>query len=177
MLDLCMTLDHTYLTWSMYSNLSWCRQQGWTDPLLSRKSAPDSTSQPGWVVHGTHLSFSPNTANEVVRSSQTPNDDMLQWLLDTYHQHAIDTFNICSWGPSHRSLTNKGGGYSLGGADFPQTTPSPSQPTVSTFHLRAPPGLQFNQVLPTKSKLSLRNLWPPHGPSTTRPSTMAYHYA
>jgi hypothetical protein len=34
--------------------------------LLPRKSAPDSTSQPDWVVHGTHLSFSPNLANEAV---------------------------------------------------------------------------------------------------------------
>jgi hypothetical protein len=33
---------------------------------------------------------------------------------------------------------------------FSQTTPQPSQLMVFTFHLRVPPGLQFNQVLPTK---------------------------
>jgi hypothetical protein len=42
-----MALDHMYLTWSTYSNLSRSRQQRWTDALLMRKSAPDSTSQPG----------------------------------------------------------------------------------------------------------------------------------
>jgi hypothetical protein len=34
---------------------------------------------------------------------------------------------------------------------LPQTTPRPSQPTVSTFHLRAPPGLQFNHELLNQS--------------------------
>jgi hypothetical protein len=34
-------------------------QQGWTDSLLSRKSAPDFISQPGWVARGTHFNFSP----------------------------------------------------------------------------------------------------------------------
>jgi hypothetical protein len=29
-----MTLDHMYLTWSMYNNLSWSQQQRWTEPLL-----------------------------------------------------------------------------------------------------------------------------------------------
>jgi hypothetical protein len=66
-LGLRMALDHTYLTWSTYSNLSWGCQQGWTDALLPRKNAPDSTSQPDWVVRGTCLSFSPNTTIEAVR--------------------------------------------------------------------------------------------------------------
>jgi hypothetical protein len=65
------------------------------------------------------------------------------------HQYAIGTFNTCSRGPTHWSLTNIGGGYSLRGAGFSHITPRLSQPTVSNFHLGAPPGLQFNQVLPT----------------------------
>jgi hypothetical protein len=32
-----MVHDHTYLTWSIYSNLSYSRQQIWTDPLHPRK--------------------------------------------------------------------------------------------------------------------------------------------
>jgi hypothetical protein len=51
--------------------------------------------------------------------------------------------------------------YNLRGVSFPHTTPEPSQTTVSTFHLRTLPGLQFNQVLHTKPKLNIRNLWPP----------------
>jgi hypothetical protein len=68
-------------------------QQRWTDALLSRKSAPDSTSQLSWVAHGTRLSFSLNTVIEVVRLSQAPVDSRLLGLLGPYHQHVIDTFN------------------------------------------------------------------------------------
>jgi hypothetical protein len=35
-------------------------QQSWTDSLLPRKSAHDSTSQLDWVAHETRPSFSPN---------------------------------------------------------------------------------------------------------------------
>jgi hypothetical protein len=68
------------------------------------------------------------------------------------HQHAIDTFNICSQGPTHRSLTNTGGAYNLGGAGLPYTTLQPFQPAVSTFYLRVPPDLQFKQVPSTKPR-------------------------
>jgi hypothetical protein len=43
--------------------------------------------------------------------------------------------------PTHRSLTDTGGGYNLGGVFFPQTTPWLSLLMVSTFHLTAPPSL------------------------------------
>jgi hypothetical protein len=81
-------------------------------------------------------------------------------------------FNTCSRGPAHQPLTNTGGGYNLGGAGLPHTTPRPSQPVVSTFNLRAPPGLQFNQVLSKKQSVEFKNLWPPCGLPTTRPSTV-----
>jgi hypothetical protein len=77
-------------------------------------------------------------------------------------------------GPTHRSLTDTGGGYNLGGADLPHTTPRPFQPAISTFHLRAPPGLQFNHGLLNQS---LKIIWPPRGLLTTQPSTVAYIYA
>jgi hypothetical protein len=84
--------------------------------------------------------------------SQASINNRLLGLLSPYHQHTTDTFNTCSRGPTHRSLTDTGGGYKLGGASFPDTTPQPSQPDVSPFHLRIPSGLQFNQVLTTKPK-------------------------
>jgi hypothetical protein len=99
-------------------------QQSWTDALLPRKRAPDSTSQPGWVVCGTHLSFSHkhNHWSSVLKSN------ICWWicyisLLGPYHQHVISTFNTCSWGPTHRSLTDTGGGYNLGGVGLPHRTP------------------------------------------------------
>jgi hypothetical protein len=88
-------------------------QQSWTDSLLPRKSAPDSISQPGWVVHGTHLSFSPNTTTEAVRLSQTSVDNRLLGLPGPYHRHAIGTFNTCSRVPTPRSLTDTDGGYHI----------------------------------------------------------------
>jgi hypothetical protein len=81
------------------------------DALLSRKSDPDSISQPGWVVRGTRLNFSPNTAIEAVRLSQAPIGGRLLGLPGPYHRHAIDTFNTCSRVPTHRFLTDAGGGY------------------------------------------------------------------
>jgi hypothetical protein len=84
--------------------------------------------------------------------SQAPIGDPLLGLSGPYHRHAIGMFNTCSRGPTHQSLINIGGGYNLGGAGLPHTTPRPSQPAISTFHLRASPGLQFNQVPTTKPK-------------------------
>jgi hypothetical protein len=67
---------------------------------------------------------------------------------DQYVQYY--SFNTCS--PTHRSLTDTGRGYNHGGAGLPHTSPWPSQPAISTFYLRAPPGLKFNQIPSTKSK-------------------------
>jgi hypothetical protein len=39
---------------------------------------------------------------------------------------------------------------------FPHTTPRPSQPMVSSFHLRSPPNLQFNQALPNVPKFKFK---------------------
>jgi hypothetical protein len=96
-------------TWQPFAS----RQQGWTNALLPRKSAPDSTSQPGWVVRGTHLNFSPNTTIEAVHLSQAPVGGRLLGLPGPYHRHTIDTFNTCSRIPTHRSLTDTGGGYHI----------------------------------------------------------------
>jgi hypothetical protein len=116
-------------------------QHGWTDALLLRKSAPDSTSQLGRVAHGNCLSFSPNTAIEVVHLSQALVDARPLGLLGPYHQYAIGTFNTCSWEPTHQSLTGTCGGYSLKGAGLPHHTTPPNLPNCrfSTFHLRACP--------------------------------------
>jgi hypothetical protein len=70
-LDLCMTLNHTYLTWSTYSNLSRVISNVGRILLLPRKSASDSTSQSGWVDRKTHPSFSLNTAIKAVSTRAT----------------------------------------------------------------------------------------------------------
>jgi hypothetical protein len=64
----------------------------------------------------------------------------LHQLTGPIYQHVISTFNTCLWGPTHRFLTDTGRAYNLGGAGFPHRTPRPSQPMVSTFHLRVAMG-------------------------------------
>jgi hypothetical protein len=83
--------------------------------------------------------------------SQTSINSRLLGLLGPYHRHAIGTFNTCSWGPTHRSLTDTGEGYNLGGAGSPHTHSLTFPTSCLHFPLRAPPSLQFNQVLSTKS--------------------------
>jgi hypothetical protein len=65
-------------------------------------------------------------------------------LLGTYYQHVISTFNTCSRGPTHRSLTNTASGYNLGGADFPQHSPRSSQPMDLRFPAKGPARSQVN---------------------------------
>jgi hypothetical protein len=173
MLDPRMALDHTYLTWSTYSNLLWSCQQRWTDALLSRKSAPNSTSQFDWVAHRTHLSFSPNIVIEAVRLSQASIDDRLLGLLGTYHQYTISTFNTCLRGSTHRSLTDTCGGYNIRCASCHITLPDLNR-WSSAFHLRAPPGLrlliqQFPIQLGMKQTLNLTS------ENIHSTSTISYH--
>jgi hypothetical protein len=149
-----MVPDHTYLTWSTHSNLSWVADRFGRIPLLLRKKGSWHNPQhAGWPIRGFVPSFSPKPTNEAVPLSQALVDNKLLGLLGTYHQHAISMFNTCSRGLTHRSLINTGGGYSLEGVGFPQTTLRRSQSTVSPFHLRAPPGLQFNKKSNTYSKI------------------------
>jgi hypothetical protein len=65
-------------------------------------------------------------------------------------------------GPTHRSLTGTGEGYSLEGTSFPHTSPRHSQPMVSHFHLWALPGLQFIQVLSTKLEFEFKGTYGRH---------------
>jgi hypothetical protein len=165
-----MTLNHTYLTWSMYSSLSWGQQQGWTDALLLKKSASDSTPQPGWVVYGAHLNFSPNTIIEVVHLSQAPVVGRLLGLLGSYHQHTIST-NLSVLNRHRQGLPYRNLGIA--------TTLSPPFPSkCSTGPPKWPrPVFILSNSYKIFQSSSLGNLWPPRGLPTTRPSIVAYIYA
>jgi hypothetical protein len=80
-----------------------------------------------------HTHFSPEPAIAAVGVKPPSVDNQILGLPDPYHRHTISTFNTCSRGPTHRSLTDTGGGYNLRGAGFPHTTPRPSQLGFSTF--------------------------------------------
>jgi hypothetical protein len=155
-----INMPHTFHVWSPYGPRPYVshvvhiqqpftsRQQG-----FSQHATPNSTSQPDWVAHGTHLSFCPNATTEAMRISQAPVDGRLLVLLGPYHQHMISTFNTCSWGPTHRSLTDTGAGYNLGGDSLSHYTPRPSQPTVLHF---PPKGPARSQVIQNQHKPLVR---------------------
>jgi hypothetical protein len=70
----------------------------------------------------------------------------LHQLLGPTYQHAISTFNGCSRGPTHRSLTDIGGGYNLRGAGFPHHTHRRSRPTVIHYPHKGPARSQVIQA-------------------------------
>jgi hypothetical protein len=109
-----------------------------------KKGSRHNPQHTNWSICGSVPSFSHRTASEAVGKIQASVDDKLLDLLDPYHQHAISTFNTCSRGLTHRSLTNTGGGYNLEGVDFPHTTHRPSQSAIFPFHLRAPHSLRLS---------------------------------
>jgi hypothetical protein len=127
-----MVQDHTYLTWSTYSDLSHSHQQSWAGSLLPRKRVFDT-------IHITLVDRSAGPYPVSLLSqpmkqwgqSQASVDGSYSAYWSHKHQHAIGTFNTCSWGSTHQSLTDAGGGYSLEDADLPHTTPRPSWLTVS----------------------------------------------
>jgi hypothetical protein len=134
--------DPTYLTWSTYSDLSRNHQQSWAGPLLPRKMAPNTIHNTlGDRFAGPYPVSPPSQPMKQWGQSQASVDGGYSTYWAHKHQHAIGTFNTYSRRSTHWSLIDIGGGYNLEGANFPCTTPRPSQPTVFTFHLRAPPGL------------------------------------
>jgi hypothetical protein len=106
---------------------------------LNRPTAPEkkgsrhNPQHTGRLIRRTVPNFSPTTTNGTVGKSQASVDNRLLGLPGPYHWDVIGMFNTCSRVPTPRSLTDTGGGYNLGGADFSNTTPRPSQPAVSPF--------------------------------------------
>jgi hypothetical protein len=106
--------DHTYLMWSTYSDLSHSHQQGWVGPHLPRKRAPNTI----------HSTLADQSMGPYLVSLQS--QPMKQWGQNQVsvdggysaywahkHQYAIGTFNTCSQGPTHRSLSNTDGTTTL----------------------------------------------------------------
>jgi hypothetical protein len=105
-------------------------------------------------------------------------------MVTQLHQFTGLISPACDWyvqyllaGANRTVLNRHRRGYNLGGAGLPHTH-SPTFPTSCfRFPLKAPPGLHFNQGPAINQSLSLKDLWPPRGLSTTQPSSVAYIYA
>jgi hypothetical protein len=106
---------------------------------MNRATAPEkkvsqhNSQCAGWPIRGSVPSFSPKLAIKAVGVESPFVSNQLLGLSDPYHRHAIGTFNTCSWGSTHRSLTDTSKGYNLRGVGFPHTIPWSSWPAVSTF--------------------------------------------
>jgi hypothetical protein len=147
-----MVKDHTYLTRSTHSNPSWDVDSVGQSHCSQEKELPTQSTARRLTDPWVRAQFLSRASQWSSGESQTSVDGRLLGLPGPYHRHAIGTFNTCSRGPTHRSLTDTGGGYNLGGVDLP-CTHSPTFPTSCLhFPLKAPPGLQFNQALSTKPK-------------------------
>jgi hypothetical protein len=90
-----------------------------------KKGSRHNPQHTGWPIHGSIPSFSPKTVNEAMGVKPPSVDNRLLGLPGPYLQQTIGTFNACSQGPTHWSLTNTGRGYN---------------------YLRAPPNLRLSNI-------------------------------
>jgi hypothetical protein len=117
-----------------------------------KKETPDYIpSAPTDQFVGPYLVSLPLTTIEAVEKAKQLLTINYIGVLDPYPQHVISTFNICSWGPTHRFLTDTDGDYNLGGVGFPHHSLRPSQPTVLRLPLMAPLGLRLTFAIQTFS--------------------------
>jgi hypothetical protein len=110
-------------TWQPFTRSSTAMDRA---TALEKKGSRHNPYHAGWSIRGSIPSFPPEPAIEAVGVKPPSIDNQLLVLPGLYHRHVIGIFNTCSWGPTHRSLTDTGGGYNHGGADFPHITLRPS---------------------------------------------------
>jgi hypothetical protein len=133
-------MPHVRFLWAVYihCNLSLVINSiGW-NLLLPTKRAPDiiPNTLADWST-GPPPSFFFKTAIEVVMEVKHRLTTCYISLLGQ-HQHAIGTFNTCSWRLIHWSLIDTSGWYHLGDANLSYYTLWPSQPTVLRFLPKGP---------------------------------------
>jgi hypothetical protein len=134
------TLMISYM-WQLFT----LTQQSWTDPTaLEKKGLPSQFTARRLTDPRVQLQFLfPN--NHWSSRLKT----IIYWwtcyisLLGSYLLYVIGTFNTCSWGSNHQSLTDTNEGYHLEDVGFPHHSPRPSQPTILYFPLMAQSGLKL----------------------------------
>jgi hypothetical protein len=114
-------------------NLSWVIDRVGQSHCSREKGLPTQFTARRLTDPQVRALFLSQASQWISRESQTSINSRLLGLPGPYHRHAIGTFNTCSRGLTHRSLTDTGGGYNHGGAGLPHTTPRASQPIVSPF--------------------------------------------
>jgi hypothetical protein len=148
---ICVWSQTIHLTWFTYDNISLVPTKSKQTPTPLRSLNNQRQTDPAVVLGGIILPPMRHPWNRGKKFQPSGYTTTSSYWAHK-HQHAIGTFNTCSRGPTHRSLINTDGGYNLGGVVLSHITPRPFQPVVFTFHLWAPPDLQFNPVLSTKPR-------------------------
>jgi hypothetical protein len=134
-------------TWQHFAS----HQQRWTDPTAPEKKDSQHNPQLGWVIRRSITQFPSQHRHWSSNESQISVDSRPLGLPGPYHRYAIGTFNTCSRGLTHQSLTNISRGYNLVGAGLPTPLPNLPNQRSYTFHLMAPPSPRLSiQPLPTE---------------------------
>jgi hypothetical protein len=126
-------------------NLSWVINRVGQSHRSREKWLPTQSTARQLTDSWVHTQFLSWPNQWISGESQTSINNRLLSLPGPYHRHAIGTFNTCSRGLIHRSLTDTDGGYNLGGDSLPRTHSSTFPTSYLPFPLVAPP--HFNQVL------------------------------
>jgi hypothetical protein len=148
----CMVHDHTYLTRSAHSNLSYSHQQIWTDPLHLRRRAPDTIHSTTAIrfagPYPASLPQQSKSSGEKSSSCWQPTTKLIgpiSPVCDRYVQYLHA-------GANRTVLNQHRRGYSLGGAGLPHTHSLTFSTSCPHFPLMALPGLHFNKVLARRPK-------------------------
>jgi hypothetical protein len=122
--------------------------------LHSRKMAPDTIlSMLADRSIGPPPSFSPITTIEAVMKTKHMLMNRLHRFIGPISPACDQYVQYLLVEPTHRSLTDIGGDYNLGGASLPHHTPCPSQPTVHRFPPKGSTRSQVNHpTITTKLK-------------------------
>jgi hypothetical protein len=88
-------------------------QQRWTYSTVPEKKGSWYNPQPNWVIRRSVTQFLSQHNHWSSNESQIFVDSRLLDLSNPNHQHAINTLNTCSRVPTHRYLTDTGGGYRI----------------------------------------------------------------
>jgi hypothetical protein len=126
-------------------NLSrWPNRVGRTLLLLRKRPLDTIPSTSSYRSAGPPPSFSTNIVIEAVMKPKHLLMICYISFLGPYLQHVISTFNTCSRGLTHWSLTDIGGATILEVPAYHITLPDLPNRWSSSFHLRASPSLRLN---------------------------------
>jgi hypothetical protein len=140
-----MVHDHTYLTRSTYSNLSYSRQQIWTDPLHPRRRSPDTIHNTTAIrsagPYPASLPQQPKSSGEKSSSRWQPTTRLIGFIslaCDRYIQYLLA-------GANRTVLNRHRRGLQSWRCRFSAYHSSTFLASCLPFPLVAPPGLHLTQ--------------------------------